>query len=205
MILRKTYAGVGSRKTPVWACKKLSQLAYILASEGKICQSGLAEMADHAFYTGVKAYCDQYGKDLDKLYIGFIPWNGFMKKWYFHMDGVTLVKCKTLLHKAKEIAKSYMTQSHWDECTDGAKDLHSRNSFQMFGINLNKPVGQVICWAIPTGHGQHVKGGTGQTVRIAIKRKITVRNIATPDGLKWANNIINKWLNKGNVFPPLLA
>ncbi|AWY10174.1 DprA-like protein [Vibrio phage VP-1] len=201
---RKTYAGVGSRKAPEWACKKLSLLAYVLASEGYICNSGLAPQSDEAFYWGIKAYCDEMKADLDKLYKGFIPWNGFMKKWYFHMPGVTLIQDPTLIDKATAIAKRHMSQSHWDACTEQAQQLHSRNSFQMYGEKLNKRVGFVACWAPPTGKGDHVKGGTGQTVRIGIKEKMPIFNIATKDGLRWANTKIQKFLGRGGVFPKSL-
>lgn len=205
MLGRKYYAGIGSRKTPEWACKLLSQLSYILATEGKIARHGLAIGADEAIFNGVQAFCGEDRELLDKLSEGYIPWNGFMKRWYFHMAGVILVQDDVLLEKARKIAKQHMSQSHWEACTEQAQELHCRNSFQLFGETLNKPVGQVICWGKPTGKGQHVQGGTGQGIRIAIKRKIIIRNLATPEGLRWAKNKIQKFLDKGNTFPACLT
>lgn len=201
--LKKVYAGVGSQKTPEWACIRLAKLAYVLSHQGYVCQSGLARGSDYAFYIGIKAYCEEYGLDLNQYYRGFIPHNGF-NNFKKGMPGVILIEDNKLLEHARRIAQSVMSASHWANCSDFAKSAHTRNSFQMYGPTLSQKVGEVFCWAPPTGKGIHVKGGTGQAVRIADRLSIPVTNLATIKGKERIDRIIDNFLANGYVFPPSL-
>lgn len=61
----------------------------------------------------------------------------------------------------------------WDRCTDYAKKLMARNSFQILGRHLDNPSDFVVCWT-PDGKAS---GGTGQAIRIANHYGIPVYNL----------------------------
>lgn len=52
--MNKTYAGIGSRETPLTVCSLFSEIASLLEEHGYILYSGGADGADKAFENGVK-------------------------------------------------------------------------------------------------------------------------------------------------------
>lgn len=58
--------------------------------------------------------------------------------------------------------------------------LLTRDACQVIGDATHPPVEVVICCATPQGPAPHVRGGTGQAVRVAVKRGIPVVNIRLP-------------------------
>jgi polyhydroxyalkanoate synthesis regulator phasin len=72
--------------------------------------------------------------------------------------------------------------------TDKALNLQARNTYQIFGRNLDSPVDFVLTWtpdgaqhASETGHGRSYlpnTGGTGQAIRLASMKGIPVINMA---------------------------
>lgn len=62
----------------------------------------------------------------------------------------------------------------WEKCSATAQALHARNSLVMLGRYLNAPVKFAVCW---TENGA-IKGGTGQSIRIAKAYEIPVFNLA---------------------------
>lgn len=69
---------------------------------------------------------------------------------------------------------------NWDACSHFAKHAHARNSLIMLGDMLDDPVRFVICWT----DGGGIKGGTGQSLRIAAAHSIPVYNLWYPE--HWA-------------------
>jgi hypothetical protein len=127
-----------------------------------VLRSGHADGADLAFELG----CDQNQGNKEI----FIPWNGFNGA---RVRNGFIVPPWT--DKALEIAsKAHPT---WDRCSIAAKKLHTRNVYQLLGINLNDPVDMVICWT-PNALGS---GGTGQAIRIAKSLGIPVFDIASQE------------------------
>lgn len=55
--------------------------------------------------------------------------------------------------------------------------LHTRNSFQVLGHEMDKPSKFVLCWAEPSGKQGRVKGGTNTAVMIGRRYQIPVRNM----------------------------
>ncbi len=63
-------------------------------------------------------------------------------------------------------------------------DLMARNTFQIFGAELDRPVDFVVCWT-PDGCSSHETrgrntGGTGQAIEMASRKGIPVINMAIP-------------------------
>ncbi len=152
------YTGIGSRQTPVDVLERMVQIGKKFAEMGFTLRSGGADGADSAFEQG----CD-LANGTKEIYI---PWNNFnnlsTSAGYLvgnHPDAETIA---STLHPA------------WHRCSQGAKKLHTRNVYQVLGVNLNDPSVLVVCW---TPNGQ-VVGGTGQAMRLAIQNNINIFNLA---------------------------
>lgn len=80
----------------------------------------------------------------------------------------------------------------WHKCSEFARKLHGRNSFQVLGRNLNYPSEYCMCWT-PDGCTSHATrqfstGGTGTAISIASAHNIPVINLAIPAEFdKWNN------------------
>jgi hypothetical protein len=94
--------------------------------------------------------------------------------------------------EAMELASKF--HPAWNRCSEFAKKLHGRNSFQVLGKDLSNPSEFLICWTpdgCTTHAGRTIKtGGTGTAISIADAYNIPVENLANRDTLdKWS-----KWL-----------
>lgn len=152
----KTYAGIGSRRTPPEVLAIMTDVADELESLGFTLYSGAADGADKAFSDG----CTNK--------IEFIPWKGFN-------DCSTGVV--TVSNEVMELAKPL--HPAWDRLSQGARKLMARNCHQILGVDLKSPVDFVLCW---TPDGAESKtgyntGGTGQAIRLAIQQGIPVINM----------------------------
>lgn len=84
---------------------------------------------------------------------------------------------------AKQIAA--ITHPAWDAVkadgkpvlSKGAKQLHTRNVYQVLGRDCQSPSKMVICYAPPVGTKGEVKGGTATAVKLALNRGIDVFNL----------------------------
>ncbi len=147
----KSYAGIGSRETPLHILAIFEKIGAFLATHGYTLRSGHAEGADQAFERGCDA---QSGKK--EIYI---PWSGFEGS-----DSQFIVSDPL----AFEIAAAY--HPRWESLSQGAQKLQARNSHQVLGWNLKDPCKFVVCWT-KNGLG---KGGTGQALRLAEKNEIPI-------------------------------
>lgn len=151
--MNKTYAGIGSRETPMFVLELMMNVAYGLALKGYELRSGGADGSDTYFEVG----CD---KSKGKKSI-FLPWrlfNGNNSKLY------------EVSEEALEMAKKY--HPVWDKLSQGAKKLMGRNTYQVLGLDLKTPCDFIICW---TKNGKKV-GGTAQALRMAEDYNIPVFN-----------------------------
>jgi Predicted Rossmann fold nucleotide-binding protein involved in DNA uptake len=152
-----SYAGIGSRQTPINVLNLMKQLAEVLAIKGETLRSGAADGADAAFEAG----CLHAGGQAEI----YLPWPGFnghkSPLAYPHPDAFTLA---ARFHPA------------WNQCKQGARALHARNCHQVLGRNLDDPVSKVICWT-PNGSGS---GGTGQALRLAKHLNIPIYDLGNP-------------------------
>lgn len=97
--------------------------------------------------------------------------------------------------KASKIASQF--HPWWDNCSDYAKKLHSRNVFQVLGRDLKSWSKFVICWT-PDGCKTHSErsiktGGTGTAISVASTYGIPVFNLSVKDDydrlIKFINDI----------------
>lgn len=151
----RSFAGVGSRKTPPEVLRLMETIALRLTTAyGFTLRSGGANGADSAFAAGAKA------KEI------YLPWPGY--NGLKQADGVVLVKPTP---EAYEIAKRF--HPAWDRLSPGVQALHARNVHVLLGRDLSSPVDFVIAW---TPGGEEV-GGTGHALRVARCYNIPIFNL----------------------------
>src|SRR5690554_3232284 len=156
----KTYAGIGSRKTPVDILDLMNQIASELSDDNWTLRSGGADGADSAFEAGAS-----------KKQI-FLPWSGFNIR---EEEGDLVLDN---LQAWNVVSKHFHPAP--EKCTQGAQRLHGRNAFIILGHELSEPVDMVICWT-PKGE---VTGGTGLALRIAQAAEIPVFNLYFEDQIE---------------------
>lgn len=166
--MNKIFAGIGSRQTFPAIESLITSIGEQLAIKGYTLRSGGANGADAASEFG----CDKANgaKEI------FIPWKGFNK----HTSPLYNVSLAAL-----KMAEEY--HPCWERLTHGVERLMGRNCYQVLGLNLDDPVDFVVCW---TSDGQD-SGGTGQALRIARAKGITVYNLFDPEvaKLEWMESL----------------
>ena len=167
-----TYTGIGSRSTPVDIMNEMTRIGTILEQNEFVLNSGGAEGADTAFASGIH--------DMMNTQI-FTPWPGFcLADWAIPLDDLD----SKLVIKAEEIASRY--HPAWHRCSPAAKKLHTRNAFQVLGLDLKTPVDFVLYWCRiiddkPTG-------GTSQALRIARANSISTYLVGSPEYLQFISS-----------------
>lgn len=146
----KSYAGIGSRKTPITIQSKMTEIAKALSRSDYCLYSGGAEGADTAFENGAK---------FKKIYL---PWDGF--------NGKTVCDNYVVPPPNLNFVKKYHPKPNC--LSESSLKLMSRNTYQVLGLDLNSPVDFVLCW---TKDGKP-SGGTGQALRIAKNYNIPIFN-----------------------------
>lgn len=144
----------------------MTAAAEILAQRGWILRSGHAPGADQAFEAGAGSQAEVY-----------LPWPGFERS-------VPLV-AQTVVERPHPAAFELATEHHpgWEYLPRGARALHARNAHQVLGADLRTPVSFVLCWTSDgslDGRGADT-GGTGQALRMAAARGVTVYNLCRAD------------------------
>lgn len=164
--MTKYYAGVGARDVPKRVFDAMVRLGFLMATKGYVLRSGAASGSDTAFEDGARQIPDA-PMEL------FVPWHGFGRGDYeYRKDYIDIgdIKEETLL-KARRLASAY--HPNWQGLSTPVRMLMTRNSFQIFGKDMDTPVDMVLCW---TADGQ-ASGGTGQAIRIAQDHAIPVINL----------------------------
>lgn len=157
----RTYAGIGSRNTPVHIQTKMEDLAEALVAHGYILRSGGAAGADSAFERG----CDR-AQGTKQI---FIPWNGFKPRPDTPDIRRTTNERGVLMPahpvEAEEISARFWPQSHvrWSSLKSSTRALMSRNTCQILGPTLELPAQFVLFWKPTDGR----TSGTGHALRIA--------------------------------------
>ena len=163
----KYYAGIGSRETPNELVPEINRITKKLAEKGYILRSGGADGADKFFENG----CDLAGGEKEI----YLPWKGFNNNLssLFNVSGAAL-----------EMAREY--HPRWDKLNQAAQKLMARNCYQVLGFSLIEPVEFVVCW---TKDGK-VSGGTGQALRVALFRGISIYNLNNRDDCKELDRLL---------------
>lgn len=169
----KSYAGIGSRKTPAECCAVFAALAGRLGQAGWTLRSGRAVGADSAFECGARAVrgsCEIFLPNKHNYMTMAQIAQEHPEPWdqTCYIDEVTgsVLGCKIiarLLHPNGKNLDPY------------ALELHARNTYQIIGQNLNSPVQFVACWT----EGGRGEGGTGQALRLAKMLNIHIIDYGT--------------------------
>ena len=94
-----------------------------------------------------------------------------------------------LAHHATPASTAIAARFHpaWNRCSEFARKLHGRNSFQVLGSDLNTPSSFLLCWTQDgcTCHADRTikTGGTGTAISIADHFGVPVFNLARVDHL----------------------
>jgi hypothetical protein len=155
------YTGVGSRKTPTVIQGMMAGIAWELGQRGYTLRSGAADGADKAF---------EISHGYPKQIFTTDHWRDGSNHWSYDEES---------WHEAQKIAA--LTHPAWNHCNSFVRKLHTRNVFQVLGLNLRTPSECVICWtpdgAITEQDCSIKTGGTGTAIRIASKYGIPVYNL----------------------------
>ena len=177
-----TYTGIGSRNTPDEILEKMFVIGEELARAGWCLRSGYADGADRAFSDGASTVPNA------RMEI-FLPWEKFNGAPTNHPAFIYGDR-HTLLAQAAAEKLAMFVHPAWHNCSVGAKKLHTRNVYQVYGANLDKVSDMVICW---TPNGETV-GGTATAIRLARRAGIPIFNLGNTDALDEACTFAN-WLS----------
>lgn len=169
----RAYAGIGSRATPPHVLEVIETAASGFARAGWTMRTGMSPGADQAFYRGAVVA----GGRMEL----FLPWPAFEAHARVPGEGAEVL----VLPEPTEDAYALAARFHpdWGGLSACARRLRARDCHQVLGRDLTSPVRLVICWTPDgslDGTGRRA-GGTGQALRIARDRGITVLNLARPD------------------------
>jgi len=156
------YTGIGSRECPTSILHLIECYSTYLDIKGYCLRSGGAEGADSAF---------QRGSHYHEI---FLPWNGFNGLAENPELGIFNPEYFTNYTVAQSIAATM--HPAWERLKPAVRKLHTRNVYQVLGVDLNTPSKAVVCWALPDTK-QIVKGGTGLAVRLAAANNIPIFNL----------------------------
>jgi hypothetical protein len=164
----KSYAGIGSRETPIEILEVMKVISRRLYNGGFTLRSGGAKGADQAFES---ALIEFEREDAQKQVEIYLPWPGFEKQ-----TRLNWFEPKRKTPQPEAFTFSSMYHPGWNYLSDFAKSLHARNTHQILGYDITNPdlVDFVVCW---TKNGK-ISGGTGQALRIAEAHNIEIYNLA---------------------------
>jgi len=166
--------GIGSRKVPVEIYDFITRLPL----QNHTVRSGGAKGCDTAF--------EETTSDLEI----YIPWSGFSQ------NGI-LIRDNSLLTLAEEMIS--IIHPAYKNLSQGAKKLHTRNVFQIFGRNLdpNEKSDMVICWTPDGAYDIHTcgknTGGTATAIKLASLFEIPVYNLYNEKHMDKIHDIFNLW------------
>ncbi len=170
------YAGIGSRKTPLYACAMMTNIAEYLGDLGWLLHSGHADGADKAFERGAPRAQREI----------HLPWDGY--------NNTREGGCYIVPKPTPEIT-SIAAEHHpkWDSLSSAVKLLMCRNVTIILGTALDQPATCVIGW---TPSGEWI-GGTSHGFRIAATYKIPIFNIALEADKSNLLSFVNEIQNVG--------
>lgn len=165
--------GVGSRDITQEEGERLKLIAYTLGRKGYLLRSGGAKGSDTCFE---EVYSDKgFRKEI------YLPWNGF-NGLYKGDDNFILND-----YRAEEIASGI--HPYWSNLSQGAKKLHSRNTYQVLGGGLDAPSNVLVCCSDYDKDGI-VKGGTRTAWLLAKSYSIPCFNIRDGEQLELLLSIL---------------
>lgn len=182
--MARFYTGVGSRKTPWYICNIMTTLASILESQNFILRSGGAEGADQAFEKGVSNPDNKMS---------------FLEQALFVENGKNILYLKEQIQEARIYIFNNNIHSIWLRLPEKHKSMHTRNIFQVLGLDMNEPSKFTVCWtpdkAKKLNDTSRKTGGTGTAIGTSSHNNIPVYNLACKDDLNKILNYIYKKIN----------
>lgn len=167
------YTGIGSRETPFYICAIMTVLANILEKQNFILRSGGAIGADSAFENGVS--------DPNKKMI-------FLTGALHNELGKNKVYSDYQLQNARIFIFNNNIHPIWQRLPEYSKALHTRNVFQVLGMDMNEVSKFTVCWtkdaAVDFKTSGRKTGGTGTAIRISHHYKVPVFNLAIDSHLR---------------------
>ena len=164
------YAGIGSRETPPDICQWMQDFAEAMARQKVLLRSGGADGADLAFEQGAR-------RIIDAPMEIYLPWANFNDN-PSRLYGVTPAALK--------LAQTVHTA--WERLGSGAQKLHGRNTYQVLGKTLDKPVDFVICWTKDGCYNEKTRqrgtGGTATAIVLADRWQRPVFNLKNEDSFE---------------------
>lgn len=189
----KYYTGVGSRETPEHILKFIEEVAYWLAGRGYTGRSGSAAGADSAFEQGFSHYEIVNGVSGYVSFEAYLPWRGFSD---INEDSVHIV-APELPNYNEAINIASTIHPTWSRLGRGAKALHTRNVYQVLGLDLNTPSCVLFCYAQPIKNKQGVitgvKGGTNTAIQLAMKHNIRIYNFYLQEDIDKVKIMMEKY------------
>lgn len=187
------YAGVGSRETPEHILKFIEEVAYWLAGRGYTGRSGSAAGTDSAFEQGFNHYEEINGMSDKATFEAYLPWRDFSGK----LEGRIHIVTPELPNYNEAFNIASTIHPAWNRLSRGAKALHTRNVYQVLGLDLNTPSNVLFCYAQPT-YNKHkeltgVKGGTNTAVQLAMKHNIPIYNFYLQEDIDKVKSMMERY------------
>lgn len=184
--MSRYYTAVGSRDTPVQFVQPMMKLSKRLRELGWVFRSGKADGADAIFQSGAQChkvadYNGLYGEVYKpwKLFnttpdaLSFDTARGYTLWNWYDIETYNLPNWKD----AQEIVQSVINESHWNNLSVSARNLHTRNVYQVLGKDLQTPSEFLVCYSKPSKDS--VSGGTKTAWELAKKYNVPCFNYAT--------------------------
>lgn len=165
------YTGIGSRKAPLPILRRAQELGKELALKGFIGRSGKAEGMDEAFMRG-------FGEAGVSSFVNYLPYPSFRESLLAPPGCVDVSSYPDHIWKEAIMVARGVYGKGWFEITPGARDLHTRNVFQVLGDDLKTPSEFILYWAEPEGRNA-VKGGTNTAFQVAKAYRITTFKVSS--------------------------
>lgn len=189
----KTYAGVGSRETPVEIGRKMSVFAKRLAAIDYTMVSGGARKPKHAIGDCVSAdHVFEYA--VAEVGGKMIIYRAYANKFVPCGKAIIRVPDDRLFEVAINYIRTNKIIPWWDKLTSWAKLLHARNYYQIVQENGHK-VDFVIAYSALDDKGEPT-GGTRTAIKIAERMGIKVYNLALPMDIAMLEGFIDELENK---------
>lgn len=191
-----TYAGIGSRETPAEVLEEMQKIAEKLESSGYKLQTGYKkrkgsiveeEGADKAFSSGVKkpANKELFGPDMVNETAMRVAY-----EVHSNLDNMGNYVYNKWVDKLSKNNEKAVAEAKAREFAEGAKALQARNTFQVFGRNLDTPVDFVLFYAEEKEGDLRPKGGTGQAVEMARRKGIPTINMKNSNWRKELDKVL---------------
>jgi hypothetical protein len=189
LIVRQV-AGVGSRETPEEIKPLFLDIFECLTDDNYQLTSGDAQGPDEWAHEGAMR-SSNYGLIGANI---FLPWNGVRRHdgTYRYEDGKVFFDASKFENWERAGEISLAARGSWEGLGRGGIALHTRNAYQVLSRSLEKPVKQIVCWALPVGKKGRVRGGTNTAHQIGLDYNVPIINLATEEGMQRAMDYLRR-------------